>query len=92
MKIAIPTYGRNLTAHFGHCESFAIIDADGNTVLIVYGNTWQGSFVGGRFYKFVMSMNPTIYDVSWYHFKWIDSDADDFADVNEVNTTPVASE
>jgi serine protease AprX len=68
------------------------IDADGNTVLIVYGNTWQGSFVGGRFYKFIMSMNPTIYDVSWYHFKWIDSDGDDFADVNEVNTTPIATE
>jgi hypothetical protein len=68
------------------------IDADGNTVLIVYGNTWQGSFVGGRFYKFVMSMNPTIYDVSWYHFKWIDIDGDEFTDINEVNTTPIASE
>ncbi|MCW4042984.1 MAG: S8 family serine peptidase [Candidatus Bathyarchaeota archaeon] len=68
------------------------IDADGNTVLIVYGNTWQGSFVGGRFFKFVMSMNPTIYDVSWYHFKWIDIDGDEFTDINEVNTTPIASE
>jgi len=68
------------------------IDADGNTVLIVYGNTWQGSFVGGRFYKFVMSMNPEIYDGSWYHFKWMDNDGDDFADFTEVNTTPIASE
>jgi len=39
-----------------------------------------------------MSMNPEIYDGSWYHFKWIDSDGDDFADINEVNTTPIASE
>jgi uncharacterized repeat protein (TIGR01451 family) len=68
------------------------IDADNNTVLIVYGNGWKGSFVGGRFFKFVMSMNPEIYDVSWYHFKWIDSDGDDFADYSEVNTAPIASE
>lgn len=32
MKIAIPTHGRSLTAHFGHCESFAIVDAEGNTI------------------------------------------------------------
>jgi serine protease AprX len=68
------------------------IDADNNLVLIVYGNEWKGSFVGGRFFKFVMSMNAEIYDVSWYHFKWMDSDGDDFSDINEVNTTPIASE
>jgi len=28
MKIAIPLTGGSLSAHFGHCEQFAIIDAD----------------------------------------------------------------
>jgi len=28
MKIAIPTAGGKLCAHFGHCEKFAIIEAD----------------------------------------------------------------
>lgn len=26
MKIAIPTQNKRLTAHFGHCEDFAIVD------------------------------------------------------------------
>jgi len=28
MKIAIPLAGGKLSAHFGHCQEFAIIDAD----------------------------------------------------------------
>ena len=28
MKFAVPTYERKLCAHFGHCEAFALIDAD----------------------------------------------------------------
>ncbi len=28
MRIAIPLANGKLTAHFGHCESFALIDAD----------------------------------------------------------------
>jgi len=28
MKIAIPLTGGSLSAHFGHCERFALIDAD----------------------------------------------------------------
>lgn len=28
MKIAIPLTGGKLSAHFGHCQEFAIIDAD----------------------------------------------------------------
>lgn len=28
MRIAIPVVGGNLSAHFGHCEEFALIDAD----------------------------------------------------------------
>jgi ATP-binding protein involved in chromosome partitioning len=29
MKFAVPTYEGKLCAHFGHCEAFALIDADG---------------------------------------------------------------
>lgn len=28
MRIAIPTVGKELSMHFGHCEEFAIIDTD----------------------------------------------------------------
>ena len=28
MKIAIPAVGGKLSAHFGHCEAFALIEAD----------------------------------------------------------------
>ena len=32
MKFAIPTLNNNLTAHFGHCEKFAIVDVEENKV------------------------------------------------------------
>ena len=32
LKIAIPTVGQNLTAHFGHCDFFTIIEAEGNMI------------------------------------------------------------
>jgi predicted Fe-Mo cluster-binding NifX family protein len=31
MRIAIPVTDGKLSAHFGHCEQFAIIDADSNS-------------------------------------------------------------
>lgn len=33
MKFAVPTVGNELTAHFGHCEKFALIDTENNTVI-----------------------------------------------------------
>lgn len=32
-KFAIPTLNNQLTAHFGHCEKFAIVDVDDNKVI-----------------------------------------------------------
>lgn len=32
MKIAIPTNNQKLTAHFGHCERFAIVDVDDHAI------------------------------------------------------------
>lgn len=34
MRIAIPLAGGKLSAHFGHCEQFAVIDVDGETKTI----------------------------------------------------------
>jgi predicted Fe-Mo cluster-binding NifX family protein len=31
-KFAIPTLNNQLTAHFGHCEKFAIVDVEDNNV------------------------------------------------------------
>lgn len=38
MRFAIPTYDQKLCAHFGHCESFALIDVDegGNIINETY--------------------------------------------------------
>jgi len=33
MKIAIPLAGGKLTAHFGHCEEFAVIDVENNEIV-----------------------------------------------------------
>lgn len=33
MKFAVPTLNNELTAHFGHCEKFAIIETDNSTVI-----------------------------------------------------------
>lgn len=33
MKFAVPTLNNELTAHFGHCEKFAIIETENNTVV-----------------------------------------------------------
>lgn len=32
MKFAVPTLNNELTAHFGHCEKFAIIETDNSTI------------------------------------------------------------
>jgi predicted Fe-Mo cluster-binding NifX family protein len=32
MKIAIPLADGKLTAHFGHCQEFALIDVEGNEI------------------------------------------------------------
>lgn len=34
MKFAVPTYQGKLCAHFGHCEAFALIDAESNGTIL----------------------------------------------------------
>jgi len=69
-------------------ESFT--DNSGNNVLIVYGYGWKGTFAGGKFLKSISS-NISSYTESYYVFKWSDSDADDFVDLNEISKTPITS-
>jgi len=40
MKFAVPTHEGKLCAHFGHCEAFALIDADGEGKVVneIYAN------------------------------------------------------
>jgi len=33
MKFAVPTHNDELTAHFGHCEKFAIIETENNSII-----------------------------------------------------------
>ncbi len=33
LKFAIPTLNQELTAHFGHCEKFAIVDVENSKVI-----------------------------------------------------------
>ncbi|MBL7139238.1 MAG: NifB/NifX family molybdenum-iron cluster-binding protein [Bacteroidales bacterium] len=33
LKVAVPTQNNLLTAHFGHCEKFAIIDIEDNIIV-----------------------------------------------------------
>ena len=33
MKFAVPTHNNELTAHFGHCEKFAVIETDNNKII-----------------------------------------------------------
>ena len=33
MRFAIPTLNRELTAHFGHCESFAIVNTENEKII-----------------------------------------------------------
>ncbi len=35
MRFAVPVVGGTLSAHFGHCEQFALIDVDDNTKKIL---------------------------------------------------------
>lgn len=33
MKFAIPTVNGKITAHFGHCDSFAVVDVEDNKIV-----------------------------------------------------------
>ena len=33
LKIAIPTLNGELTAHFGHCEKFAVVETENNQII-----------------------------------------------------------
>jgi hypothetical protein len=75
------------TKDMGLIEAFT--DGAGNTVIIFSGFGWHGTFVAGVYFKTVLiSQLPTMPD-SWYIYSWTDSNGNGFAEVSEVNPTPV---
>ncbi|OGD54034.1 hypothetical protein A3K80_00260 [Candidatus Bathyarchaeota archaeon RBG_13_38_9] len=69
----------------------AFKDSSGNSIFIVYGYEWKGTFAGGKFFKFVIYPDISSYTDSFYVFRWTDSNGNDFADLNEIDPSPVAS-
>jgi hypothetical protein len=66
-------------------------DSSNNTIYYMYGYGWKGTFAAGKFFKFVIAPDMASYTDSFYVFRWTDDDVDGFVDLDEINTTPVAS-
>jgi hypothetical protein len=71
----------------GLIEAFK--DPNGNTVIIFSGFGWQGTFVGGVYFKTALISQLSTMTDSWYIYSWSDSNGNSFAEVSEVTTTPV---
>lgn len=67
----------------------AFTDQNGNTVMIFSGFDWQGTFVSGLYFKTVLTSRLSTMTDSWYIYSWSDSNGNGFAEVSEVNSTPV---
>ena len=67
----------------------AFKDQNGNTVIIFSGFGWQGTFVGGVYFKTVLISQLSTMTDSWYIYHWSDSNGNGFAEVSEVASTPV---
>jgi hypothetical protein len=67
----------------------AFMDQNGNTVIIFSGFGWQGTFVAGVYFKTVLISQLSTMTDSWYIYSWSDNNGNGFAEVSEVNPTPV---
>ena len=71
----------------GHEDMFVIeVFSDGdNTVLIIYGFDWKGTWAGGICFKEVMVENLSNYEKQYYIFHWVDdSDQDGIPQSSEI--------
>jgi len=71
-----------------HQDMFVVetfLDSNGNTVFIIYGYGWKGSFAGGTFFKSVIYPNISSYTHAYYIYKWNDTNNDGFPDLNEIS-------
>ncbi|MDH5782473.1 MAG: hypothetical protein OEZ35_02220 [Candidatus Bathyarchaeota archaeon] len=74
----------------GHEDMFVIeVFSDGdNTVLIIYGFDWKGTWAGGICFKEVMLENLSDYEKQYYIFHWVDdSDQDSIPQSSEIVMT-----
>jgi len=63
----------------GHEDMFVIevfLDGD-NTVLIIYGFDWKGTWAGGIYFEEVMLENLSDYEKQYYIFHWVDDSGQD---------------
>ena len=63
----------------GHEDMFVIevFSDEGNTILVIYGFSWKGTWAGGTYFKEVLSNNINNYSKTCYVFHWIDDDEQD---------------
>jgi len=74
----------------GHEDMFVIeVFSEGdNTVLIIYGFDWKGTWAGGIYFKEVMLENLSDYEEQYYIFHWVDdSDQDSIPQSSEIVMT-----
>jgi len=64
-----------------HEDMFTVMvfyDEDGdNTVFVMYGVNWKGTWASGIYFKEVISKNPSAYTNDYYVFHWIDDNEQD---------------
>ncbi|MCK4320574.1 hypothetical protein KAW11_03070, partial [Candidatus Bathyarchaeota archaeon] len=63
----------------GHEDMFVIevfLDGD-NTVLMIYGFDWKGTWAGGIYFKEVMLENLSDYEEQYCIFHWVDDSGQD---------------
>jgi hypothetical protein len=82
-------FGNGISYHQDMFVVECFIDPDGNTVFIIYGYGWKGSFAGGEYFKSVIYPNIGTYTHAYYIYQWVDANNDGFPDLNEI--TPVTN-
>ena len=56
-----------------HQDMFVVeffLDSDGNTVFVIYGYGWKGSFAAGKFFKSTIYPNISSYTHGYYIYLW----------------------
>jgi len=75
------------TTDFTRDDLFVVMffeDTKGNSVLIIYGMQWAGTFAGGIFFKEYIKPNLASYTGSAYVFDWGDYNGDKVPDASEI--------
>ncbi len=67
-------------------------DDNGNSVYLLYGFGWKGTFAAGIYFKDVilsdLKSNPDLYTNSYYIYKWTDENSNKFVELGEIKEVP----